>query len=218
MVRAVFVIELPGAVVVFGPQSPVFRVVQIVADGCLTQHNGLAVFVRKVLRVEQFPGFGVVNVQLPAHELKIHFMCRCVERPFRLAVEGEDQPLGSVVDPPRILILKLPGDQTGITLPVELGNLFAQAQRALRQGVPVFLFEVGDSSRHFVPLHPAAELRTPQGLGVRHQTQHRADRRGVHGIFVDFVGRKRAPVVEPERRKERARLGVEGEILPETLV
>ena len=215
VVRTVAVVEVPRAVVQFRPQGAVLRIVQVVGDGRFAQGDRFALLVRELLRIEQFPGFRVVHVQFTANELIVHLGHRRIEGTLRQAVQRKDQPLDSVVHLAGVLILEFPGDQRGITLPFELGDLLAEAEHAFGQRVAELPFEVGDGPGHRLPADLAD---TSQGIGRRHQPQHRLDDGGVYRVFVDLLRRKGRTVVETEGRKVAPRLGIGRVVRPKPLL
>ncbi len=198
VVRAVLVVEIPGAIVQLRAQGAVLRVVEVIGDGRFAQGERFAVLVRELLRVEELASFGVVDVQLAAHESVVHLGYRRVERPLRQAVEREDQPLDAVADFARVLILETSGYETGVTHAAEFGNLLSETQSALGQGVPVLQFEIGYGCRHLIPFYSAVLLRLPQCGGGVHEPKYRLDDRGVGTVLGNLCSRQRITVVETE--------------------
>ena len=148
VVRTVAVVEVPRTVVQFRPQGAVLRVVQVVGDGRFAQSDRLALFVRELFRVEQFPGFRVVHVQFAANELIVHLGHRRIEGALRQAVQRKDQPLDLVVHLTGVLILEPTGNKAGISFPFELGDLLAKTEHAFGQRVAELPFEIGNGFGH----------------------------------------------------------------------
>ena len=117
----------------------VVRLVQHVVDGAFAQFLRVAALVGEVIGVEHLAGFRVPHVTLTADKGDIHLMHVAVIGFVLLYGKAQYQPLGLIVHFPGALVAKLAAYQALISVLLVLVHLLAEAQRAGRKVVSVFL-------------------------------------------------------------------------------
>lgn len=151
-VRHLFVHKGRPAEVAVLDKDFVFRLVEVVCDGGVARYPRLLPLFGECLRVVEFTGVDIVDVQFAGEEHDIHFPDSGIVGLVLKTGDAEDHALLAVGHAPGRLIAELAADKARIAVAPVFGDLLAEPEHGGWQGVPELLSQALDGLGHLLPL------------------------------------------------------------------